>query len=81
MNTMIESRERTTLTTETTSQVAHETSDTITTTTLYDLIATIQAAINPGEGALVVPIAAHMLQAGRATFLREGPSYQSLSYA
>ncbi len=42
------------------------------TTTLYDLIATIQAAMTPDEDDLVVPIVAHMLKTGHASFLRVG---------
>ncbi|ETX01648.1 MAG: hypothetical protein ETSY1_06615 [Candidatus Entotheonella factor] len=53
------------------------------TTTLYDLIASIQAAVESDEDELVVPIVAYMLQTGRATFLRGAstPSYQDLAWA
>jgi hypothetical protein len=38
-------------------------------TTLYDLIARVDEAIEPGEEACVAPIVAHLLCAGRAQFL------------
>ena len=41
-------------------------------TTLYDLIAAVNAAIAPGEEDVTVPIVAHLLRAGRARFLRDG---------
>ncbi len=40
-------------------------------TTLYDLIAAVDAEVEPGEEACVAPIVAHLLRAGHATFLRE----------
>jgi hypothetical protein len=40
-------------------------------TTLYDLIAAVDAAVEPGEEACVAPIVAHLLRAGHAQFLRE----------
>jgi len=40
-------------------------------TTLYDLIAAVNAEVEPGEEACVVPIVAHLLRAGHAHFLRE----------
>jgi hypothetical protein len=40
-------------------------------TTLYDLIDTVNEAIEPGEEACVVPIVTHLLRAGRARFLRD----------
>jgi hypothetical protein len=40
-------------------------------TTLYDLIAAVEAAVEPGEEACVAPIVAHLLRAGHAQFLRE----------
>jgi hypothetical protein len=40
-------------------------------TTLYDLIAAVDEAIEPGEEDLVTPIVAHVLCAGRAHFLRD----------
>ena len=40
-------------------------------TTLYDLIAAVGDAIEPGEEDCVVPIVAHLLRAGRAHFLRD----------
>ena len=40
-------------------------------TTLYDLIAAVDEAIEPGEEDLVAPIVAHVLRAGRAHFLRD----------
>ena len=41
-------------------------------TTLYDLIAAVNAAIAPGEEDVTVPIVAHLLRAGRGRFLRDG---------
>lgn len=38
------------------------------TTTLYDLIATIQAVVGPDDDALVVATAWHVLYAGRVTW-------------
>ena len=38
------------------------------TTTLYDLIATVQAAVGPDDDALVVAAVLHMLRSGRATW-------------
>ncbi len=38
-------------------------------TTLYDLIAAVDEAIEPGEEDFVAPIMAHLLRAGRAQFL------------
>jgi len=40
-------------------------------TTLYDLIAAVDAAIAPGEEACVTPIVAHLLCTGHARFLRD----------
>ena len=40
-------------------------------TTLYDLIAAVDVAVEPGEEACVAPIVAHLLHAGHARFLRE----------
>jgi hypothetical protein len=40
-------------------------------TTLYDLIAAVDAEVEPGEEACVAPIVAHLLRAGHAQFLRE----------
>jgi hypothetical protein len=40
-------------------------------TTLYDLIAAVDDAIEPGEEDCVAPIVAHLLCAGRAHFLRD----------
>jgi hypothetical protein len=40
-------------------------------TTLYDLIAAVGDAIEPGEETCVAPIVAHLLRAGHAHFLRE----------
>jgi hypothetical protein len=40
-------------------------------TTLYDLIATLNDAIEPGEEAYVTPIVAHLLRAGHARWLRD----------
>ena len=40
-------------------------------TTLYDLIAAVGDAIEPGEEYCVAPIVAHLLHAGRAQFLRD----------
>jgi len=40
-------------------------------TTLYDLIAAVDDAIEPGEEDCVAPIAAHLLRAGHAHFLRD----------
>ena len=39
-------------------------------TTLYDLIAAVDAEIEPGEEDAAAPIVAHLLRAGRAQFLR-----------
>jgi hypothetical protein len=39
---------------------------------LYDLLAAVQDAIEPGEEDMVVPIVAHLLRAGHARFLRDG---------
>ena len=41
-------------------------------TTLYDLIAAVDAEVKPGEEACVAPIVAHLLRAGHARFFREG---------
>lgn len=38
------------------------------TTTLYDLIAAVQAAVGPDDDALVVAAVLHMLRSGRATW-------------
>jgi hypothetical protein len=40
-------------------------------TTLYDLIAAVDAEVEPGEEACVAPLVAHLLRAGHAQFLRE----------
>ena len=40
-------------------------------TTLYDLIAAVDEAIEPGEEDVVTPIVAHVLRAGHAHFLRK----------
>jgi len=40
-------------------------------TTLYDLIAAVDEAIEPGEEDFVAPIVAHLLRAGHAQFLRD----------
>jgi hypothetical protein len=40
-------------------------------TTLYDLIAAVSEAIEPGEEDRVVPIVRHVLRAGRGRFLRD----------
>jgi len=52
--------------------VRAETSCPVVYTTLYDLIAAVNAALEPGEEDLTVPIVAHLLRAGRARFLRDG---------
>ena len=44
---------------------------TVVSTTLYDLMAVVEAAVEPGEEACVAPIVAHLLRAGHAQFLRE----------
>ena len=46
-------------------------------TTLYDLIAAIQAAVAPDDNALVVATAAHMLGASRVTWLGEETAFCS----
>ena len=48
-----------------------ETTRPVVSTTLYDLIAAVDEAIEPGEEDLMVPIVAHLLRAGRAHFLRD----------
>jgi hypothetical protein len=40
-------------------------------TTLYDLIAAVNEAIEPGEEAYVTPVVAHLLRAGHARFRRD----------
>jgi hypothetical protein len=40
-------------------------------TTLYDLIAAVDAEVEPGEEACVAPIVTHLLRAGHAQFLRQ----------
>jgi hypothetical protein len=40
-------------------------------TTLYNLIAAVDDAIEPGEEDCVAPIVAHLLRAGRAHFLHD----------
>jgi hypothetical protein len=40
-------------------------------TILYDLIATLNDAIEPGKEAYVTPIVAHLLRAGHARWLRD----------
>ena len=42
---------------------------TVVSTTLYDLIAAVDEAIEPGAEDFVTPIVAHLLRAGRAQFL------------
>ena len=44
---------------------------TVVSTTLYDLIAAVDAEVEPGEEACVAPIVTHLLRAGHAQFLRE----------
>jgi hypothetical protein len=44
---------------------------TVVSTTLYDLIAAVDAEVEPGEEACVAPIVAHLLRAGHAQFHRE----------
>ena len=44
---------------------------TVVSTTLYDLIAAVNDAVEPGEEDVVAPIVAHLLRAGRAHFLRD----------
>ena len=39
------------------------------TTTLYDLVAAVQAVVEPDEDELVVATVVHMLRAGQITFL------------
>ena len=39
-----------------------------TTTTLYDLVAAVQNAVGPRDGALVVPTLLHLLRSGHATW-------------
>jgi hypothetical protein len=41
------------------------------TTTLYELIATLQAVVHPHDDALVVATVVYLLVSGRLTFLRE----------
>ena len=41
-------------------------------TTLYDLIAAVSDALEPGGEDFVAPIVAHMLRAGHAQFLCDG---------
>ena len=45
---------------------------TVVSTTLYDLMAVVEAAVEPGEEACVAPIVAHLLRAGHAQCLRGG---------
>jgi len=47
------------------------TTHTVVYTTLYDLIAAVGDAIEPGEEDCVAPIVTHLLHAGRAHFLRD----------
>jgi hypothetical protein len=54
----------------------HTTESTTLTTTLYELIAAVQSAVEPGEEALVVPIVAHLLRAAGATW--QAPSTPEL---
>lgn len=42
------------------------------TTTLYDLVAAVQATLGPEEEEQVVPMVTRMLQMGRATFQTTG---------
>lgn len=44
------------------------------TTTLYDLIATIQSTVEPHNDALVVATAWHLLRSGRATWSQPSPT-------
>jgi hypothetical protein len=48
-----------------------EATHTVVYTTLYDLIAAVDAEVAPGEEACVAPLVAHLLRAGHAQFLRE----------
>lgn len=51
------------------------------TTTLYDLVATIQTDVDPSDDALVVATVFHVLHSGRATWCREvvaGTRYEIL---
>ena len=48
-----------------------ERTHTVVSTTLYDLIAAVTDAVEPGEEDVVVPIVAHLLRAGHAHFLRD----------
>jgi hypothetical protein len=48
-----------------------ETAHPVVYTTLYDLIAAVNDAVDPGEEDVVAPIVAHLLRAGRAHFLRD----------
>jgi hypothetical protein len=43
---------------------------TVVSTTVYDLIAAVDAEVEPGEEACVAPIVAHLLRAGHAQFHR-----------
>jgi hypothetical protein len=44
---------------------------TVVSTTLYDLIAAVQDAIEPGEEAYVPAVVAHLLRTGHARFLSD----------
>ena len=82
MNTLVERYEVGDMATITVRQVEPD-MPAIMTTTLYDLVAAIQAAVEPDQEELVVPIVAQMLHAGHATFLRRAgwSSQQELSWS
>jgi hypothetical protein len=44
------------------------------TTTLYDLMAAIQAEVDPNDDALVVATVVHLLRSGRLTWLGQAES-------
>jgi hypothetical protein len=48
-----------------------EATHTVVYTTVYDLIAAVDAEVEPGEEACVAPLVAHLLRVGHAHFLRE----------
>lgn len=82
MNTIVESYEVGDMETVAMRLAEHQRSATMT-TTLYDLVAAIQAAVEPDQEELVVPIVSHMLHAGHVTFLRNArlPHCQDLSWS
>ena len=82
MNTLVERYEVGDMATIAARQVEPDMPATMT-TTLYDLVAAIQAVVEPDREELVVPIVAQMLHAGHATFLRraEWPSQLELSWS